>query len=79
MIHFFQFDTLTGENSQLIIDTSGAGKGALSVSIKAASGQEVTHSIRDIGHGRFEVSYFPVLPVPHKLDVKYNGNFISSR
>jgi hypothetical protein len=55
-----------GENNHLVIDTTGSGKGALSISIKTVGGQEVRHSIRDIGHGRFEVTYYPTLPIPHR-------------
>ena len=62
----------------MIVDTSAAGKGALSINIKAA-GQEVKHSIRDIGHGRFELTYVPSLPIPHKLDLKYNNTAISKK
>ena len=67
---------IAGENNTLIIDTNGAGRGALSINIRAA-GQEIKHSIRDIGNGRFEVTYFPEIPIPHKVDVKFNNNAIA--
>ena len=66
------------DNNNFVIDTAGAGKGALSVSIKSANGEEVRHSIRDIGHGRFEVTYYPTVPIAHRLDIKYNGNTVPS-
>ncbi|TRY63575.1 hypothetical protein TCAL_00888 [Tigriopus californicus] len=61
-----------GEGSDFIVDTSNAGRGALSVNVKAA-GQDIKHSIKDVGSGRFEVTFFPYLPIPHKIDVKFNG------
>lgn len=62
----------SGENSSFIIDTTNAGKGALSVNLKAA-GQDIKHSIRDLGSGRFEVSFVPIAPIPHKVDIKFNN------
>ena len=32
---------VVGDNNNFVIDTAGAGKGALSVSIKSANGEEV--------------------------------------
>lgn len=61
--------------STLIIDTASAGKGALSVSMRAA-GYDVEHSIREVedaSGGRFEVSFVPRLPAPHRLEVRFNG------
>ena len=69
---------IAGQNNSLLIDTASAGKGALSVGIKAA-GHDVKHSIKDIGQGKFEVSYFPLLPIPHKVDVKYNNSLITNK
>ena len=69
---------IAGDNNNFVIDTSGAGKGALSVSVKSANGEEVRHSIRDIGHGRFEVTYYPTVPIAHRLDIKYNGKTVPS-
>ncbi len=42
---------VAGQPNTLVIDTSNAGRGALSVAIKAA-GYDIEHSIRDIGKGR---------------------------
>ena len=66
------FLSSSGENSSFIIDTTNAGKGALSVNLKAA-GQDIKHSIRDLGSGRFEVSFVPIAPIPHKVDIKFNN------
>ncbi len=66
---------VAGENNHVVIDTSGAGKGALSVAIKAVGGRDVRHSITDIDdRGRFEVTFYPEIPAPHRLDVKFNGS-----
>lgn len=70
--------TIAGQNNSLIIDTGSAGKGALSVALKGA-GQDVPHSIRDLGHGKFEITYLPKLAVDHKLDVKYNNVMITNK
>ncbi len=68
---------VAGQPSSLIIDTGGAGKGALSVSMRAA-GYDVEHSIRELegnnsSTGRFEVSFVPRVPAPHRLEVRFNG------
>jgi hypothetical protein len=68
---------LLGENNVLMVDTSAAGRGALSISIRAV-GQEVRHNIRDLGQGRFEIAYMPELPTLHKVDVKYNGHPVAN-
>ena len=54
------------------MDASQAGRGTLSVSVRAA-GQEVKHSIRDVGSGQYEVIFTPKVAIPHKVDVKYNS------
>ena len=71
-------DAIAQAGKKDIVDTASAGKGALSIAIKAA-GQDVKHSIRDIGQGRFELTYIPNLPIPHKLDLKYNNCAISKK
>ncbi|XP_040577055.1 filamin-A [Lepeophtheirus salmonis] len=68
---------ILGEESKVNVDTSAAGRGALSVIIRAA-GQEVRHSIRDLADGRYEILYYPQMAISHKLDIKYNGYPITS-
>lgn len=51
---------------------TGAGRGSLSVGVRAA-GQDVKHSIRDLGGGHYKVLFYPRAPIPHKVDVRYNG------
>ncbi len=68
---------VAGQPSSLLIDTGGAGTGALSVSMRAA-GYDVEHSIRELegnnsSTGRFEVSFVPRVPAPHRLEVRFNG------
>jgi len=55
------------------VDTRNAGKGELSVSIKAA-GREVKLKTSDVeSNGIHQVAYQPVIPVPHHINVKYNN------
>lgn len=62
---------------KILVDTQGAGSGALSVSIRAA-GNEVKHTLRELnGSNLYQVVYNPELSVPHKIHVKYNGIYVS--
>ena len=65
-------DCFAGKECGLRVDAAEAGRGALSVGVKAA-GQDVKHSIRDLGAGIYQVLFYPNAPVPHKVDVRYNG------
>ncbi|GLH04456.1 Uncharacterized protein GBIM_10161 [Gryllus bimaculatus] len=58
------------------VDSSTAGRGVLTVSVRAA-GQEVKNTIRDVGEGLHEVIFHPKLAVPHRVDVKLNGMHIA--
>ena len=69
-VFFFQF-------KKVRVDTSNAGEGALSVSIRAA-GQEVRHTIQDLANGQYDVLFYPTMAIVHKLDIKYNGLPITS-
>lgn len=62
----------SGQECGLRVDASGAGRGSLSVGVKAA-GQDIKHSIRDLGGGMYQVLFYPRIPIPHKVDVRYNG------
>ena len=44
------------------MDTSNAGEGALSVSIRAA-GQEVRHTIQDLANGQYDVLFYPTMAI----------------
>ncbi|KAK3891382.1 hypothetical protein Pcinc_004729 [Petrolisthes cinctipes] len=65
-------DCYSGHECALKVDASGAGRGSLSVGVRAA-GQDVKHSIRDLGGGHYKVLFYPCAPIPHKVDVRYNG------
>lgn len=54
------------------VDTSGAGRGVLLASVRAA-GQEVKYSVHELDAGQYQVVYHPKLAVPHRIDLKYNG------
>lgn len=56
----------------------GAGRGTLSVGVRAA-GQDVKHSIRDLGGGLYKVLFYPRAPIPHKVDIRYNGVPVQGR
>lgn len=59
------------------MDTRGAGNGALSLNIKAA-GSEVKHTIRELEMpGIYQVIYHPQVPIPHRIQVKFNNMYIS--
>jgi len=56
-----------------VVDTRNAGKGELCVAIKAA-GRDVKLKSSDVeSNGIHQVSYQPIIPVPHYVHVKYNN------
>ncbi|XP_045132539.1 filamin-B-like isoform X2 [Portunus trituberculatus] len=65
-------DCFSSHECALKVDASGAGRGSLSVGVRAA-GQDVKHSIRDLSGGLYKVLFYPKVPIPHKVDVRYNG------
>ena len=65
-------ECFSGQECALRVDASNAGRGSLSVGVRAA-GQEVKHSIRDLGSGLYQVLFYPKAPIPHKVDVRYNN------
>jgi len=65
-------DCFSGQECALKVDASTAGRGSLSVGVRAA-GQDVKHSIRDLGGGLYQVLFYPRAPIPHKIDVRYSG------
>ena len=70
-------EVVMGQENKFRVDTSNAGEGALSVSIRAA-GQEVRHSIQDLANGQYDVLFYPTMAIVHKFDIKYNGLPITS-
>ncbi|CAB3388551.1 Hypothetical predicted protein [Cloeon dipterum] len=65
-------DAVLGQPCTLTIDASKAGRANLQVVVTAA-GREVKAAVRDVGHGRHEVSFLPSICTPHRVDVKLNG------
>ena len=63
-------EVVMGQENKFRVDTSNAGEGALSVSIRAA-GQEVRHSIQDLANGQYDVLFYPTMAIVHKFDIKY--------
>lgn len=58
------------------MDTRGAGSGALALVIKAAT-SEVKHTIKELDvPGVYQVVYHPQLPIPHRIQIKYNNVYI---
>lgn len=57
---------------QIIVDTSEAGRGTLFVALRAAN-QSVKHNVQNLGNGLLKVIYFPKLPIPHRVDLRYSG------
>lgn len=56
-----------------VVDTRNAGKGQLSIVIKAA-GRDVKLKSSDVeSNGIHQVAYQPLIPVPHYVHVKYNN------
>ena len=50
------------QENKVRVDTSNAGEGALSVSIRAA-GQEVRHTIQDLANGQYDVLFYPTMAI----------------
>lgn len=69
-------EAVCNQPTNFTVDMSRAGRGTLSVSVKAA-GRDVKAAVRDIGHNRHEVSFLPSICTPHRVDVKLNGLHIS--
>ena len=55
-------EVVMGQENKFRVDTSNAGEGALSVSIRAA-GQEVRHSIQDLANGQYDVLFYPTMAI----------------
>lgn len=57
----------------ILVDTRNAGKGELSVTIKAV-GRDVKLKTSDVeSNGIHQVVYQPFIPVPHYVHIKYNN------
>ncbi|XP_046654649.1 filamin-C-like isoform X2 [Daphnia pulicaria] len=65
-------EAYAGKESYFILDTSEAGRGTLHVALRAAN-QSVKHNVQNLGNGLLKVIYFPKLPIPHRVDLRYSG------
>lgn len=66
ILQFFLFHSI-------LVDTRNAGKGELSVVIRAA-GRDVRLKTSDVeSNGIHQVAYQPAIPVPHYVHIKYNN------
>jgi len=65
-------EAYSGKESSFILDTSEAGRGTLHVVLRAAN-QNVKHNVQNLGNGLLKVIYFPKLPIPHRVDLRYSG------
>ncbi|XP_050433144.1 filamin-A isoform X2 [Adelges cooleyi] len=66
-------ESICNKPASFKVDTRNAGKGELSVVIKAA-GRDVKLKTTDVeSNGIHQVAYQPVIPVPHYVHVKYNN------
>lgn len=61
-----------GQECAMKVDASNAGRGSLSVGVRA-TGQDIKYSIRDLGGGIYQILFYPQIPVVHKIDIRYNG------
>uniref|UniRef100_T1J4U2 Calponin-homology (CH) domain-containing protein n=1 Tax=Strigamia maritima TaxID=126957 RepID=T1J4U2_STRMM len=64
-----------GKETTFTIDTSRAGRGNLTVLVRAA-GQEINHRLDDLAGGIHEVIFTPRTAIPHRIDVRYNGQLV---
>ncbi|KAK6644516.1 hypothetical protein RUM43_000783 [Polyplax serrata] len=62
----------TNRATSFKVDSREAGPGALAVTVRAA-GNPVKHTLKSLSKGLHEVTFYPTISVPHKIDVKYNG------
>ena len=61
-----------------LVDTSEAGRGTLHVALRAAN-QSVKHNVQNLGNGLLKVIYFPKIPIPHRVDLRYSGVHASGK
>lgn len=71
-------EAYAGKESYFVLDTSEAGRGTLHVALRAAN-QSVKHNVQNLGNGLLKVVYFPKLPIPHRVDLRYSGVHASGK
>ena len=61
--------------SVLVVNTDNAGEGNMEITIEA-SGRKIQNHVRQIGQGRFEVSFTPMDACEHQVSITFNGETI---
>lgn len=58
------------------VDGSGAGSGDLEILVE---GGRVTSSVRSLGGQRFKAAFTPHQAVPHRVDIRFNGDTVPGK
>nr|CAH7749585.1 unnamed protein product [Callosobruchus chinensis] len=66
-------DGILGQPVEFEIDGSGAGSGDLEILVE---GGRVTSSVRSLGGQRFRAAFTPHQALPHRVDIKFNGETV---
>ncbi|KRT80951.1 Actin binding protein, partial [Oryctes borbonicus] len=66
-------DGMLGQPVEFEIDGSGAGSGDLEILVE---GGKVTSSVRSLGGQRFKAAFTPHQPLPHRVDIRFNGETV---
>ncbi|XP_030749718.1 filamin-A-like [Sitophilus oryzae] len=66
-------DGVLGQPVEFEIDGSGAGSGDLEILVE---GGRVTSSVRSLGGQRFRAAFTPHQALPHRVDIKFNGETV---
>lgn len=66
-------DGVLGQPVEFEIDGSGAGSGDLEILVE---GGRVTSSVRSLGGQRFKAAFTPHQALPHRVDIKFNGDTV---
>ncbi|XP_050306612.1 filamin-A isoform X2 [Anthonomus grandis grandis] len=62
-----------GKPVEFELDGSGAGSGDLEILVE---GGRVTSSVRSLGNQRFRAAFTPHQAIPHRVDIKFNGDTV---
>ncbi|CAG9825270.1 unnamed protein product [Phaedon cochleariae] len=66
-------DGVLGQPVEFEIDGSGAGSGDLEILVE---GGRVTSSVKSLGGQRFRAAFTPHQALPHRVDIKFNGETV---
>lgn len=62
-----------GEEAQINLDTSAAGRGACTCHIRQPNGAEADLDIEDNGDGTVSIFYTPRIPGTYAIEIKFGG------